>query len=64
MANPKEAESTHKEKSQTSGFDCCSQNFDDMFKKMQEFCDSKEKSFDCCEMMRNMSGETSKKSQK
>ncbi len=64
MADPKEAESTPKEESQTSGFNCCGQNFDDMFKKMQEFCGSKEKSFDCCEMMQQMFGNNAEKSQK
>ncbi len=64
MADPKEAESTPKEESQTSGFDCCGQNFDEMFKKMQEFCGSKEKSFDCCAMMQQMFGNNAEKPQK
>ena len=64
MSNPKKTKANSEQESQTSGFNCCDGNFEDMFKKMQEFCGSKEKSFDCCAMMRNMSGETSKKPQK
>ncbi len=64
MADQKKTESRPKEDSQNKGFNCCDGNFEDMFKKMQEFCGSKEKSFDCCEMMQQMFGNNAEKSQK
>jgi len=52
-----------KEKSKDNGFNCCDGNFNEMFEKMQEFCSSKEKSFDCCAMMQQMAGNNAKKPQ-
>jgi hypothetical protein len=64
MADPKKIDSTTDEKSQTSGFNCCDRNFEDMLEKMQHFCCGTEKSFDCSAMMKGMFGDTFKKSQK
>ena len=64
MVNSKQANSKTEEKSQGNGFNCCDGNFEEMFSKMQSFCDSKEKSFDCCEMMQQMFGKNAQNSQK
>ena len=63
MSDPKRTQSTKDEKSQSSGFNCCDGNFEDMFQKMQEFCNSTDKSCDCSTMMKGMFGDTSKKPQ-
>jgi len=54
MVNSKQAKSKTEEKSQGNCFNCCDSNFEEMFNNMQEFCGSKEKSVDCCEMMQQM----------
>ena len=54
MVNSKQAKSKTEEKSQGNCFNCCDSNFEEMFNNMQEFCGSKEKSFDCCAMMQQM----------
>ena len=63
MVDPKETKSKSEEKSKDNGFNCCDGNFNEMFEKMQEFCGSKEKSFDCCAMMQQMPGNNAKKPQ-
>ena len=64
MEDQKKTESSSKDDSQKKDYNCCAGNFNEMFAKMQDLCGSNEKSFDCCAMMRNMSGETSKEPQK
>jgi hypothetical protein len=64
MADPKETKSNPEEKSQDNGFNCCDGNIEEMFGKMKEFCGSKEKSFDCCEMMQKMFSKNADKLQK
>lgn len=64
MAGSKETKSKSEEKIQDDGFNCCDGNFEDLFGKMKEFCGSKEKSFDCCEMMQQMISNRMEKPQK
>lgn len=56
MTDSKKKETTQNDKTQNSGFDCCSANFEEMFKKMQAFCGTTEKSSGCCAMMKRISG--------
>ncbi len=64
MADTKHTKSTSEEESQTSGFKFPFGNFEEMFKKMQNCCGSDKGSFDCCAMMRQMCGGTSKDTEK
>ena len=63
MADPRETKSKPEDKSQDNGFNCCDGDFEEMFGKMKEFCGSKEKSFDCCEMMQKMFSNNAQKPQ-
>ena len=64
MADSKETKSKSEEKTQDDGFNCCDGNFEEMINKMQDFCGSKEKSVDCCEMMQQMLSNSMEKPQK
>ena len=59
MTDKKKAEHTTKDKSASKEFNCCSGNFEEMSKMMQNFCGDKN-SFDCSEMMSQMCGDKSK----
>jgi hypothetical protein len=64
MADTLKAKAIPEEESQKNGFDCCPENMQDMFEMMKQFCGDKEKSFDCCTMMKQRSGEDPEKPQK
>jgi hypothetical protein len=59
MADRKQTDSTKKEKSQKSGFNCCTQNFEEIQIKMRNFLNSDKSPFDCCPMMQQICGGSS-----
>jgi hypothetical protein len=64
MADPKKTKSKPEEGSQSNRSSCCDGNFEEMFSKIQECCEGKEKSFDCYAIMKRMFNESSKEPQK
>jgi hypothetical protein len=64
MANSKKTNSKSKTDTQKERSNCCEGNFEEMFRKMKEFWGANEKSFDCCEMMQQMSGNMTDKPKK
>ncbi len=54
MADKKQTDSTKKEESQATGFNCCSGNFEDIQKKMNSFFGGDKSSSDCCAKFQSM----------